>query len=389
MNLRLALISATAFLFLLGLGVLFPTLPYFVRHLGLSEFEAGMFMGSYALAAVITAPLWGRFSERYGRRPAILIGLLGLSLAFGLFGLGSSFAELLGARILGGLLAGALQPSILAYTADITAPDRRSVALGVVGASFGLGAIAGPVLGGLLNEFYGPRAPFFATAAIGLAAAVAAAVLLPESLTNEIRAANVERRRALASRGVTLRHLAAGLSPFLAYSFLVQAGRTGFESTIGFLVDDRFGGQSIQVGYLLGAVGVVAVLVQGGGLRALARRYSDHSILMAGTAGMVVGLIGVAFAGGWGLMIAASLLFGLGIALLTPTFTAELSRVAEDVQGEAQGLNASAQSLARAFGPLIFTSIYVPPGNAAPYLLGATFGTAALVLAYRKLGPSR
>lgn len=384
---RLILVAATAFLYLLGLGVLFPVLPYFGRELGLSEFEVGLLAGSYALASVVTAPFWGRFSDRYGRRPALLLGLVGFSLAFGLFGLGTSFWQLLGARLLGGVLAAATQPAIMSYTVDITPPERRNVALGMVGAAFGLGALAGPVVGGLLSDF-GYRVPFFATAGIGAFTALAVAVFVRESLTPEIREETRRRRALLAGSGLGMRRIAAGLAPFLAFSLLVQTGRSGFESTIGFLVDDRLAGDAASVGFLLGGAGIAAVIVQGGALRGLARRYSDHQLMVAGTLLQVVGLLGLGFAPSWTWLVASALVLATGSALLTPTFTAALSRAAEDVQGEAQGLNASAQSLGRAAGPMIFTLLYQQTGTLVPYLGAALLTALGLVLALRGLVPS-
>ena len=384
---RLILVAATAFLYLLGLGVLFPVLPYFGRELGLSEFEVGLLAGSYALASVVTAPFWGRFSDRYGRRPALLLGLVGFSLAFGLFGLGTSFWQLLGARLLGGVLAAATQPAIMSYTVDITPPERRNVALGMVGAGFGLGALAGPVVGGLLSDF-GYRVPFFATAGIGAFTALAVALFVRESLTPEIREETRRRRALLAGSGLGMRRIAAGLAPFLAFSLLVQTGRSGFESTIGFLVDDRLAGDAASVGFLLGGAGIAAVIVQGGALRGLARRYSDHQLMVAGTLLQVVGLLGLGFAPSWTWLVASALVLATGSALLTPTFTAVLSRAAEDVQGEAQGLNASAQSLGRAAGPMIFTLLYQQTGTLVPYLGAALLTALGLALALRGLVPS-
>jgi len=198
----LLLISATAFLLMLGLGVLFPVLPEFARSLDLSEFQAGLLLGSYALASFVMSPFWGRFSERNGRRPAVLIGLLGFSATFFVFARGSTFTELLLARSIGGLFAAAAMPAIFAYAADVSTPEARSRTLGVIGASIGIGVVAGPALGAFCAAQWGIRAPFHATAWIGLASAAAVALWLPESLTPAIRAASNERRRGRAGRGV-------------------------------------------------------------------------------------------------------------------------------------------------------------------------------------------
>ena len=288
---QLVLVSGTGFLLMLGLGVLFPVLPYY-REFGLSELQIGMLMSSYAFASVVMAPIWGRFSDRFGRKPALLIGLVGFSLGFGLFALASGFWQWLAARTLGGLLAAAALPTILSYTADITPPERRNVALGTVGASIGLGVLFGPAFGGAVAG-YGLAAPFVLSSAIGAFAAVAVALLLPESLTPEIREQARERRAELRRAGLGRRRIALGLAPFLSYSLLAQTSRTGLETTVGFLVADRLAGGPAQVGLLLAAAGTVAVLVQGGGLRGLARRFDDHALMRAGTLLQLVGLVGL------------------------------------------------------------------------------------------------
>lgn len=373
---------------MLGLGVLFPVLPEFTRSLGLSELQAGLLLGSYAFASFAMSPFWGRLSESRGRRPVVLVGLLGFSATFLLFALRSSFAELLLVRSVGGLFAAAAMPAIFAYAADVSTPEARSRTLGVIGAAIGVGVVAGPALGAFSVAQWGVRAPFYATAAIGLFAAVAVAIWLPESLTPAIRAAANARRSALASRGFTLARIGVGLAPFLTYSFLVQVGRTGLDSTVGFLIADRLGGGTREVGILLTGVGVIAVLVQGGGMRVLTRRYSDHALMMTGTALLAIGLLGVGHAGAWPELWLWASLLGVGSALLLPTFTAELSRAAEGLQGEAQGLNTSVQSLARAIGPVLATALYRFHGPGSTYVVASVLVGAALLVARNGLRPS-
>jgi multidrug resistance protein len=384
----LLLISATAFLLMLGLGVLFPVLADFTRSLGLSELQAGLLLGSYAFASFAMAPFWGRLSEQRGRRPVVLIGLVGFSATFLLFALRTSFAELLLIRSIGGLFAAAAMPAIFAYAADVSTPEARSRTLGMVGASIGVGVVAGPALGAFTVAHWGVRAPFFATAAIGLVASTAVAAWLPESLTPSIRAAAHARRSALAERGVTLSRIGVGLAPFLIYSFLVQLGRTGLDSTVAFLVADRLGGSTREVGILLTGVGMIAVLVQGGGMRVLAKRFSDHALMMTGTALLAVGLLGTGAAGSWGSLWLWVSLLGTGSALLLPTFTAELSRAAEGLQGEAQGLNTSVQSLARALGPVLATALYRFHGPRSTYVVASVLVAVALLVARGGLRPS-
>lgn len=345
-----------AFLLMFGLGVLFPVLPFYIRMLGLSELQAGVLLGIYAGIGVVVAPLWGRFSERYGRKPAMLVGLAGFSGGFLLFGLGDTFGQLLAARCLGGLFAAAALPAIFAYAADVTEPERRSAAMGLIGASIGLGVIMGPVLGGLLSPL-GLRVPFFASAGLGVVAAAAVALLLQESMPAELRAAKRAAGPDLLPEGFW-----AALSPWLVVAFLGSTSRVGFEATIGFLVEDRFAKGPREVGMLLGWIGFVGVVVQGGGMRALSRRWADGPLLVVGSLLTAVGLGGLGLAGSMNDLAIAGSVLAFGQALTLPTLTALISRAGEASQGRAQGLSQSAQSLGRVVGPILFTAVYAALG---------------------------
>jgi MFS family permease len=382
------LVALTAFLMMLGLGVLFPVLPYFTRELGLSDVEAGLLMSAYPSVGVVMSPLWGRVSEHYGRKLAIVTGLLGFAVSFVLFGLGDNFGELLAARLLGGLFSAAAMPAIFAYAADVTKPDKRSSAMGILGASIALGISFGPLMGGILGSV-DLRLPYFVSGGLGLATAVAVLLLLPESLTPELQASAAQRRARLRGEGLTTRRIAAGLMPFFAYSFLTSTGRLGVDSTLGFLVADRLAGTTYSVGLLIFSMGMIAVLVQGVVISKLARRYSDQQVLLVGTTLMIAALALIALANSWASLATGGFLLSVGFSLLTPTFNAQLSRAAEGIQGEAQGLNNSAQSLSRVFGPLAFISMYSWLGTPTPYLAASLLCLLALVLAAVRLDPAR
>jgi MFS family permease len=357
--------ALTAFVLMLGLGVLFPVLPFLTRELGISDAAAGALLAALPLASFAASPAWGRFSARRGRKPALVIGLLGYSLGFGLFGLGRSFEQLLAARLLGGLISAAAMPALFAYVADVTSSEQRSGAMGALGAGIGLGVTFGPLLGWLTWSAYGLRAPYFVSAAIGLANALLVALVLPESTTAAARAA--PSRAPLAS-------LAAPLAPFLAANFLTSTARVAVDATFGFFAQNVLGATPRGVGMLLFAMGVAGAVVQGGLVRSLSRRVSDGSLFAAGCALMGAGLAVFCLASGWTSATLAGLGVACGFSLLSPTLSALLSRAAENVQGEAQGLNGSATALSRVVAPLLFTTGLWPRTGA----LG-TYGVAALL----------
>ncbi|MGH7290366.1 MAG: MFS transporter, partial [Myxococcota bacterium] len=347
-----AFAALTAFVLMLGLGVLFPVLPFLTRELGISDANAGWLLASYPLASFVASPLWGRFSSARGRKPALIVGLVGYAVGFILFGLGHTFEQLLAARVLGGLVSAAALPALFAYVADVTTPEKRSSGMGAVGAGIGLGVTFGPVIGWLTYAALGLRAPYFVSGAIGLANALLVAVALPESLSAETRA---ERARE-AAHAVPLARIAAPLAPYLVCSFLTSTARMAVDTTLGFFAQTALGATPRGVAGVLFAMGMTSALVQGGVLRALAGRVSDGTLFGAGCALMTAGLAAFGFATSWAGVLGAGIPVAVGFALLSPTLTALLSRAAESSQGEAQGLNGSATALSRVIAPLLFTT---------------------------------
>jgi len=370
--------ALTAFVLMLGLGVLFPVLPFLTRELGISDANAGWLLASYPLASFLASPLWGRFSSARGRKPALVIGLCGYALGFVLFGFGQNFAQLLAARVLGGLVSAAALPALFAYVADVTAPQQRSTGMGAIGAGIGLGVTFGPLIGWLTYEALGLRAPYFVSGAIGLANALAVAALLPESFPREARAA----RAAEAAAALPLAAIARPLAPFLACGFLTSTARMAVDTTLGFHAQNALGATPRGVAGVLFAMGVTSALVQGGLVRALAGRVSDSALFAAGCALMCAGLAAFGAAGSWGAVYAAGIPVAIGFALLSPTLQALLSRAAEDAQGEAQGLAGSATSLARVVAPVLFTTgLWPSSGAAGTYAVAASLSAAALLVA--------
>jgi len=368
------LAAFTAFVLMLGLGVLFPVLPFLTRELGIPDSHAGWLLAAYPAASFVASPFWGRFSDRRGRKPALVIGLVGYGVGFGLFGLGRDFSELLGARVLGGLVSAAALPALFAYVADVTSAERRSAAMGLLGAGIGLGVTFGPLLGWLTWSAYGLRAPYFVSGAIGLANALAVALALPESARGAAGAP--------AESEASLWRLAGPLAPFLACSFLTSTARIAVDATFGFFAQNALGATPRGVAGLLFTMGMAGALVQGGALRALAGRVSDRSLFAAGCALMAAGLGVFSVASGWTSATVAALGVAIGFALLSPTLAALLSRAGEAAQGDAQGLNGSATALSRVVAPLLFTSGLWPlAGAPGTYGVAALFALVALGIA--------
>lgn len=385
------LLFLTIFIAMLGLSVLFPIVAPLGRELGLSETQIGWFSTAYSLAQFVFSPVWGSRSERVGRKPVLLLGLVGFSLSFGLFGGlallgvqgvltgGTLFALLVTSRLLGGLLSSATLPTAQAMMADLSSEKDRAAALGLIGAAFGLGVVFGPAIGALLSGF-GLTVPIFFSAGLGLLTALAAWRVLPETRRAGAAPAPAGERRAL------LRSPAVLL--FLAVSALYTLASVGMEQTIGFYVQDTLrldtGETARAVGGMLAVFGLLAAAVQGGAMRPLSRRFAPGPLIMAGLlvmgAGMFLLPLGQTY---WGITAALAVI-GVGSAVLGPSLSAALSLSAgADQQGAVAGLNSSALALGRMTGPLLGTGLYQGAGHAAPYLLSG--GVLAVLLVWMLL----
>lgn len=367
-----ALLFLTLFNSILGLSILFPILGPLGRELGLTEVQVGLFSTAYALMQFLLSPLWGRLSER-GRKPILLLGILGFGASFFLFGLFALLGQkgvvppaflfplLLLARLVGGAFSSATLPTAQAYVADITGRESRTSGMALLGAAFGLAVILGPALGAGLAAFLGLLAPVFFSAGIAFLNALFVAVVLPESRPQGSRETG---RLSPWERRVF---------PLLLLGLALNLSSVALEQTIAFYFQDRLGltevGTARSVGLALILYGLVAVFIQG----FLVRRFSwpPRTLLLTGVPLGLMGFLLLAVAQSFPLLALGLALQGAGAALAGPGVTAALSlAVGEGEQGLVAGLNSSAQALGRMLGPILGTGLYRLAPE-APYLLGA------------------
>ncbi|MFK7601764.1 MFS transporter [Deinococcus sp. SM5_A1] len=376
----------TIFIAMLGLSVLFPILAPLGRQLGLSETQVGWFSTVYSLMQFVFSPIWGSRSERVGRKPVLIMGLIGFSLSFGLFGyfahlglqgaLAGSvlFGLLLASRVIGGILSSATLPTAQAMMADLSSEKDRAASLGLIGAAFGLGVVFGPALGGLLSTI-SLTTPIYFSAALGLVTAAVAYKVLPETRRADSVPMGKGDRRALLTRGA--------IPLFLAISALSTLASVGMEQTIGFYVEDTLKLSNAEtartVGGMLAVFGIVAALVQGGAIRPLSKYVQPTVLIWVGLAVMALGMFLLPQMRTYWPITAALAVIGIGSAILTPTLSAALSlSVPANQQGAVAGLNSSALALGRMTGPLIGTGLYQTVSHGAPYLLSGTVLLLAL-----------
>lgn len=388
----LGAIFLTVFLDLLGFGLVLPFLADEVRNtFHTTELVGGVLAASYSLMQFLFVPVWGRLSDRVGRRPVLLWSVLAAALGmFGLAGglaIGGSVVWLFCARIWSGVATANLGTAS-AYIADVTKPEDRAKGMGLFGVAFGLGFILGPALGGVLAEItVNGRTgvvPCVVAGALGLVNFVWTLLGLRESLPKERRSTSTRRLTPL-DLDATRRTLSRpALGRAVLVNFMTITSFTVLDQTFRFFTSDLFKMTQRGTGLVLAAVGVTAALVQGGLVRRLSKRVSDILMLRAGLIVQVAAFACLAFAPETGLtgLWIGSILLAIGNGLSQPSGSAYLSRRAgASEQGEVLGTNQSFASLARTCGPIAGTYVYTAYGLRWPYALSAVGMVVALVVA--------
>ena len=380
----LIIVFVTVFIDLLGFGIIIPLLPFYAETFGATGFTIGLLATSFSLMQFIFAPIWGRVSDRIGRRPIILLGLLGSCLSYLGFGLASTLTTLFLARIFAGI-AGANIPTAQAVVADLTTPENRAKGMGLVGAAFGLGFIFGPAIGGFLSR-YGYAVPAFFASGLSLANFVAAWFLLPESLKPEYRAVERVGRIAALRAALARPHLPL----LLVIGFLVVAAFSGYESTFALFAERTYGFTASSIGYIFAFVGVILVIVQGALVGRVVKWIGEHHIVPASLALVAAGLLMIPATTSVAALLVASGVMAVGMGFNNPSLMSLISRysAAED-QGGVMGLTQSLNSLARIVGPMWGGFAFDRLGIGMPYITSAAVMGLAALLAVHALWRSR
>jgi multidrug resistance protein len=368
----------TILLDLIGFGMILPLLPFYAQRFHATPVQIGLLFTSYSLTQLLFAPLLGRLSDRVGRRPVLLASITGSVAAYLLFAFAPSYAVLLLARSLSGLAA-ANYAIAQAYMADVSAPEERSKAMGLVGAAFGLGFVLGPALGGILAHL-GPRAVPLTAAMFSGANLLVAFFGLPESLSPEVRGRAV-RGSWLGWSDLRIVWRDSPLRGLMLLFFLVMFCFSMMEATLALFCQQRFGFGVRQTSWLFVFVGVILVIVQGGLLGRLVKRYGERSLILSGIVLMAVGLAILPLSHLWVLLVSLGLL-AVGQGVHNPSSLGLLSRLTdESSQGSTIGLSRSFGALARALGPAAGTFLFAAAGAAWPFWAAGGLMVVALFIA--------
>ncbi len=388
MSRQLLIIFLTILVNLIGFGIIIPLLPFYAEHFGASAVMVGLLSSSFSLAQFLFAPFWGRLSDRVGRRPVILIGLLGSALSYAFFALATSLPMLFLARSLAGI-AGANIPTAQAFIADTTTAETRARGMGLIGAAFGLGFIFGPAIGGFLSH-WGYAAPAWFAAALSLANFVAAVFLLPESRPPHARDTSRPGRIEVIRRAVAQPNLPMVL---LVY-FLVVAAFASFEATFALYSERRFGFTPATIGYMFAWIGVVLATVQGVLVGRVVKRVGEKRLVPLAIFAIALALGFVPVAGTVPLLAAVAGLLAMGMGFNSPSMLSAISQLADARdQGSTLGVSQSLGSLARIIGPLWGGWVFDQFGVQFPFFTSAAvmlLACALSVVAFNRveLGPA-
>ena len=383
----LVIIFLTVFIDLLGFGIIIPLLPFYAERFGGSAATVGMLSVSFSLMQFIFMPIWGRLSDRYGRRPILLLGLFGSFGSYLLFALAGSLPLLFVSRAFAGI-AGATVSTAQAFIADTTTSENRAKGMGLVGAAFGLGFIFGPAIGGVLSRWGHAAPPLFASA-LSLLNFIAAWFLLPES-----RPAHVPlTERQSGSRVAALRKALTrpAMPVLLLVYFLVVAAFSGFETTFALFSERRHGFTEETIGYLFAYIGLMLALVQGGLVGRVVRVFGERRLVPLAILVLGAGLALIPAAGSvLGLCVAIGLM-SVGIGFNNPSLVSLISQASDpEDQGGILGVSQSLASLARIIGPAWGGLLFDHVGPSATYVSSAAIMMlAALVAATGLRGFSR
>ncbi|MEY4373297.1 MAG: hypothetical protein RL219_2066 [Actinomycetota bacterium] len=363
-------IWSTVALDLIGFGIVVPILGRYAERFGAGGVAVGLLFASFSLAQFVFAPLLGRLSDRIGRKPVLLVSLFGTAAASFLTGAAGALWLLFVARVLDGASGASVAVAQGAVT-DMVEPDERPRALGLLGAAFGVGFVLGPVLGGLAS-LGGVHLPFYIAGSLALLNAIVAIRRVPETRRAGDNAARSERD----GRAVRIWSIAIA-------SFLAVSAFAGFEATFALLSQRRFDLKEGGVAVVFIGIGLLLVLVQGVMVRPITKVFGSARTLEAGLVINGAGLLLLAFAERWLLLVPALALLTLGQGLVTPSLTLLVTRrVPEQHRGEALGFQQGVSAIARVAGPAVAGVLFQHVSVGAPYVLGAGLCAVALGLAF-------
>lgn len=375
----LLLIFMTVFIDLMGFGLVIPILPTYAQQLHASDFTVGLLIACYSVMQFLFTPFWGRLSDRIGRRPVLLISLVASLAGYLIWGYSTTLVWLFASRLVAGF-GNANIAVAQAYIADVTSPENRARGMGVVGAAFGLGFVLGPALGCLLVP-YGLQMIGYVAAAFSLIDLILTFFFLPEPK------ARGEFGKERFGLGLDFYFKSLG-SEKLRASFLIFFISTfafaNMEATLVLLTTRLYGWGPGQNGLLFVYIGILIVLVQGGMIRQLTKKYSERKLITVGSILIAAGLFLTPATNNWMILALAMTLLSVGSGINNPCNQSLISKLApQEVVGGILGLGQSVSTLGRIFGPIIGCALFEKMGYVSPYIAGGVCMIVVVLLSFK------
>lgn len=348
-NRNLTILFITLVVVMLGFGIIIPIIPFYVEKFGGGGKEMGMLMAVFSIMQFIFSPIWGNLSDRYGRKPILMIGIFGNAISMIILGLSNSLWMLYFSRGLAGILSSATLPTSMAFISDSTSERERGGGMGIIGAAMGMGMVLGPGIGGIMAH-YSLSAPFYFAAAVSFIAMFLVWIFLPESLPFH------KRIRSLRIQGpqfkLMVQALATPIGFLLILAFLHNFALTNFEGIFSMYALMRYNYNEATVGIILTFIGLVSAIAQGLLTGPATRRFGDVWVIKASLFASIFGFSFMLLAESLPAVIITSGFFVLTNSMLRPGVSSLISKRTTYPQGMAMGLNNSYMSLGRIIGPL-------------------------------------
>jgi len=381
MHMALGLMFLTVFIDLIGFGIIIPLLPLYAKQFGANALTVGMLLMSYSLMQFFFAPMWGRLSDKIGRRPVLLISLAFSALGYGIWGFSNSLAMLFVSRIVAGF-GNANLAVAQAYVADVTPEEYRSQGMGMIGAAFGLGFVLGPAIAGIACvNGVNPGILGYVAAFFSIVDLIVTAFILPEPPKRKQSSHNPFSMGA-GFYFSTLANKKFALSLFIM--FISTFAFANMETTLVLLTSQYYNFSMAQNSYLFTGLGLVMVFVQGGLIRRLGKKYPDAPLISIGTALIAVGLILTPITHSLTVLCVALIILATGSGINTPSNSSLLSKLApKEETGGVMGIGQSMNTLGRILGPVAGGFLFDTMGAASPYWLGAACMAIAFALSFK------
>lgn len=374
MNTRKALpiLFLVMFLVMVGFGIIIPVIPFYAEEIGATPTQLGLLMAVYSLMQLLFAPMWGRISDRIGRKPVIMIGILGLSISFFLMAISTELWMLFAARIIGGLLSSANMPTVMAYVADITSEEDRGKGMGIIGASVGLGFIFGPAIGGVFSQS-SLNTPFYLAGATSLLTFLLVTFVLKESLTVEQRNSHAKEKTSL------LKAFNGPVSVLFVLQLFVSLSLSGLEATFAYFAAEKADLGAVELGYIFMIMGLAGAIVQGGLVGRMTKKLGEGTVIQLGIVISAIGFALILLIEGFGTAALFLTVFGVGNGLIRPSVSSLLTKKSTAGHGSTTGLLSSFDSLGRIIGPPLGGWLF-SIAIGMPYISGILLSAIALIL---------